>query len=218
MGFVIILNNSCKKDGDNGSNTVTDIDGNVYHTITVGTQVWMVENLKVTKYSNGDGIPNITDNTQWGNLITGAYCNNNNLTNANAYGRLYNEYAVNDSRNLAPTGWHVATAAEFDELITYLGGTNVGGGKMKEAGNSHWVNPNTGATNESSFTALPGGFRSNDGTFIDVGDIGIWWSSTEYIADNVWYYEMNYNDTYVHKVSSFKGGGFSVRCIRDNAI
>jgi uncharacterized protein (TIGR02145 family) len=140
------------------TNTVTDIDGNIYHTVTIGTQVWMVENLKTTKYRNGDPIPNVTGNA-WAALTTGAYCwyNNDAATYKATYGALYNWYAVADSRNIAPTGWHVPTDAEWTTLTTFLGGESVAGGKLKETGTNHWTSPNTGATNETGFTALPGG-------------------------------------------------------------
>src|SRR5665647_3709784 len=134
-GLLFPLLNNCKKeattDPDQTSGTVTDIDGNVYHTVTIGTQVWMVENLKTTKYRNGDPIPNVTDNIAWGALTTGAYCNYNNDTNNSiTYGRLYNWYAANN-RNIAPSGWHVPTVAEWTILITYVGGKSVGGDKLK---------------------------------------------------------------------------------------
>lgn len=220
IGAFLMLTTNCNKDDDNNnpssSGTVKDIDGNVYNTVTIGPQVWMVENLKTTKYRNGDPIPIVTDDIAWGNLTTGAQCNyNNDAATGNKYGKFYNWHAVNDSRNLAPAGWHVATAEEFDELTIYLGGGAVAGGKMKEIGTSHWAAPNAGATNESSFTALPVGFRANDGTSTYDRSVGIWWSSTEYIANNVFYYEMNCNDSYIRKVSSLKECGFSVRCVRD---
>lgn len=138
--------------------TVTDYDGNVYQTVLIGDQCWMMENLKVTHYRNGDPIPHVTDGVTWGNLTSGAYCNyNNDEGNVATYGRLYNWYAVDDSRNIAPAGWHVPSDAEWQTLVDYLGGDAVAGGKMKEAGTTHWASPNTGATNESGFTALPGG-------------------------------------------------------------
>ena len=142
---------------------VTDIDSNVYHAVTIGTQVWTTENLKVTHYRNGDQIPNITDDTQWSILTTGAYCNfNNDLNYVTSYGRLYNWYAVDDSRNIAPDGWHVPSHTEWQTLIDYLGGEDSAGVKMREIGQEHWhwVEGNqTIATNESGFLALPAGER-----------------------------------------------------------
>jgi uncharacterized protein (TIGR02145 family) len=197
--------------------TVTDIDGNVYYTVTIGTQVWMVENLKTTKYRNGEAIPNVTDATSWNNLTTGAYCNyDNNSGNSTTFGRLYNWYAVNDSRNIAPYGWHVPTDAECTTLTTYLGGESVAGGKLKEAGTSHWISPNTGATNETGFTALPGGYRYNYGAFYGIGYNGYWWSSTEDDTLNAWYRYMYYADGHVIRSNISKISGFSVRCVRDN--
>ena len=155
------------------SETVTDIDGNTYKTVKIGNQIWMAENLKVTHYRNGDIIPNVTNNFEWAYLSTGAWCvHDNDGSYANTYGYLYNWYAVNDIRNIAPEGWHVPTDEEWKELEMYLGmsqteaddtgyrGTNEGG-KLKEAGTTHWETPNTGATNETGFSALPGGCRSN---------------------------------------------------------
>ena len=170
---------SCSKKDDpfnqvNNQNaaTVTDIDGNVYHTVTIGTQTWMVENLKTTRYRNGEAIPNITDNASWAALITCAYCDYNNIpSNSITYGKLYNWYAVNDSRNIAPMGWHVSTDAEWTTLTTFLGGTSIAGGKLKENGTIHWNSPNVGATNETGFSALPGGYRLNSG-FYGAGDSG----------------------------------------------
>ena len=135
--------------------TFTDIDGNVYHAVVIGTQTWMVENLKTTKYSNGDPIP-----TAVTSLTPGAYCmyNNDAVTYKADYGALYNWYAVADSRNIAPAGWHVPTKTDWTTLTDYLGGESVASGKLKENGSSHWLTPNTGATNSSGFTALPGGF------------------------------------------------------------
>ncbi|MBA7544886.1 hypothetical protein ES705_37247 [subsurface metagenome] len=159
--------------------TVTDYEGNVYQTITIGSQEWMCENLKLTKYADGTAIPLVTNSTEWGNLTTPGYYwyNNDEPTYANTYGALYNWYTV-EKGNLCPTGWHVPTDAEWTTLTDYLGGASVAGGKLKETGTAHWSYPNTGATNESGFTALPGGGRSLNGTFGYVGSSGGWWSST----------------------------------------
>jgi uncharacterized protein (TIGR02145 family) len=198
---------------------VTDIDGNIYKTVKIGTQYWLDKNLCVTKYSNGDAIPNVTDNEIWGGLTTGAYCNyNNDSNNALTYGRLFNWYAVTDSRNIAPTGWHVPTDAEWTILTDYLGCLGVAGGKLKETGTAHWVNPNTGATNETGFSALPGGCRYYDiGTFWGDGEIGNWWSSTEYPTSNIWscYRYIDNGNSQVFGYSAYKATGFSVRCLRD---
>jgi uncharacterized protein (TIGR02145 family) len=164
---------------------ITDSEGNSYKTVTIGTQTWMAENLKVSKYSDGTTIPNVTDNTQWAQLTTGAawsYYNNDAANNAK-YGKLYNWYAVsktsNGNKNLCLTGWHVPTDTEWTVLTDYLGGTSVAGGKMKEVGTTNWQSPNTSATNTSLFTGLPGGRRGNGGDYGD-NSLGFWWSSTEF--------------------------------------
>jgi len=209
---------SCKKD-DIPQNPVRDIEGNVYKTVTIGKQVWMAENLKTTKYNNGTTIPNVTNATAWSELYTGALCNYNNTTNAdtiNTYGRLYNWYAVNTGK-LCPTGWHVPTDAEWTTLINYLGGENIAGGKLKEISITHWSGPNTGATNETGFTALPGGYRSNfSDDFNHIGYGGYWWSATtEYSTDFVWCREIFYYYNTVDRYYQNKKYGFSVRCLKD---
>ena len=196
--------------------TVTDIEGNVYHTVIIGTQEWMLENLKTTKYRDGTSIPNVTNNTSWSNLTTGAYCDYNNTpSNSATYGKLYNWYAATDAHNIAPTGWHVPTDAEWSTLITYLEGESVAGGKLKEIGTTHWISPNTGATNETGFTALPGGKRQYNRTFYGIGVIGCWWSATEYNATYAWYHGMGYGGSNAERNGDNKEVGFSVRCLRD---
>ncbi|MGC1391586.1 MAG: fibrobacter succinogenes major paralogous domain-containing protein [Bacteroidales bacterium] len=195
---------------------VTDIDGNVYNTVVINTQVWMVENLKTTRYRNGDPIQYISDSTQWNQyLTTGAYCiYRNNASNANAYGNLYNWYAVNDNRYIAPSGWHVPTDGDWTALTSFLGG-DTEGGKLKEAGTIHWASPNTGATNETGFTALPGGYRDDLGFFDWITDYLYLWSSSEAEATVAWYRFMDNNSGYVIKDVFDKTYGFSVRCIKD---
>ncbi len=154
-------------------------DGKTYTSLTIGTQQWMEKNLDVTTYRNGDLIPYVTDPAVWAGLTTGAWCYyNNDPSNNGTYGKLYNWYAVNDPRGLAPVGWHVPTDAEFTTLTTYLGGESVAGGKMKVTGTTTWVTPNTGATNTSGWAGLPGGYRTNDGAFANVGYNGTWWSAS----------------------------------------
>lgn len=222
MGFVLIFTNSCKKekkknDDNNKLITVTDIDSNVYHAINIGTQVWMKENLKVTHYRNGDPIANVSDNTEWSELTTGANCDyNNTLSNSITYGKLYNWYTVQDSRNIAPTGWHVPTDVEWTTLIDFLGSDMTAGDKLKETGTTHWQSLNTDVTNESDFTARPGGDRNYDGTFEYVGDFGNWWSSTELIPGSAWYRSMGSIGNGVDRSGGSKKYGFSVRCIKDN--
>ena len=195
--------------------TVTDIDGNSYPTVLIGNQFWMAENLKTTRFADGSVIPNVTDNDAWNQLSTPAWCNyNNSLANDLVYGKLYNWFTVSDPRNVCPSGWHAPTDAEWTILIDFLGGTNVAGGKMKTT--TSWSSPNTGATNESNFSGLPGGTRyPNLGTFDDVGYYGYWWSSTESNTYNAWYRLLNYNNGSATRTSYFKQVGFSVRCLRD---
>jgi len=197
--------------------TVTDSDGNAYNTVKIGDQVWMAENLKTTKYNDGmTAIPLVTDNTAWSNLTTGAYCwyNNDEATYGDTYGALYNWYTVNTG-NLCPTGWHVPSDADWTTLTTYLGGVSVAGGKLKETGTTHWTTPNTGATNEVGFTAFPGGYRFIDVSFLGIGDIGSWWSSTEYAPPHAWFRYLGYDDADVGGNYTNKKSGFSVRCLRD---
>jgi uncharacterized protein (TIGR02145 family) len=200
--------------------SITDAEGNSYKTVYIGTQQWMAENLKVSKYSDGTTIPNITDNTQWSNLTTGAWAYyNNDAANNTKYGKLYNWYAVspttNGNKNVCPTGWHVPTNAEWTILTDYLGGENVAGGKMKEVGSSSWSSPNTDATNTSLFSALPGGHRTSDGYYNFIGSLGYWWSSTESNAYYAWFRELNYYHGTAGRHDFNKEYGFSVRCLRD---
>ncbi|MDP3003129.1 MAG: fibrobacter succinogenes major paralogous domain-containing protein [Bacteroidales bacterium] len=197
--------------------TVTDIDGNVYNTVTIGTQVWMKENLKTIKYNDGTAIPLVTDGAAWVALSTPGYCwyNNDAATYKATFGALYNWYTVNTGK-LCPSGWHVPSDAELTTLTTYLGGEIVAGGKLKETGTTHWLSPNTGATNESGFTALPGSNRTEIGTFYSFGYNGNWWSSTVYSTTDAWYRNMNYSYSDVYRNYYPKIHGFSVRCLRDN--
>ena len=202
---------------------VKDIDNNKYDIITIGTQTWMAENLKTTRYNDGTLIPLITDNTPWGNASTNkspGYCwYNNESSNLISYGALYNWYAINTTtngnKNVCPTGWHVPTDGEWTTLTTYLGGETVAGGKMKEAGLAHWNTPNEGATNESGFAGLPGGLRNFFGTFDNIGFYGYWWSSSEFSTTNARYRYLGNNFGNVIKAYNNKGRGLSVRCLRD---
>jgi uncharacterized protein (TIGR02145 family) len=199
--------------------TITDIDGNIYRTIQIGNQIWTIENLKVTRYHNGDTIPNVTNATAWSKLTTGAFCIFDNDSSYSAvYGRLYNWYAVIDSRNIAPSGWHVPSDAEWDTLIAYLGGESIAGGKMKEAGTTKWASPNAGATNSSGFSALPGGYRYKDGRFSDMGNMGYsagFWSSTVWTGFVASPVNLYYDRFHVSRNGDYKGAGFSIRLVRD---
>ena len=196
---------------------VTDIDGNVYKTVSIGTQIWMAENLKTSKYRNGVSIPLVTTNASWAALSTGAYCwySNDAATNKATYGALYNWYAVNDIRNIAPAGWHVPTDADWTTLTDYLGNLSVDGGKMKEAGTNHWLSPNTGATNTSGFTGLPGGYRYTDGVFYYMGNYGEWWSATANDATTAWQRGLYYLNFSVSRDPYDKKYGYSVRLVKD---
>lgn len=202
---------------------VKDVDNNRYDVVTIGTQTWMAENLKTTRYNDGTVIPLISGNTAWATASTNGapgYCWYSNLSsNLILYGALYNWYSINSSsngnKNVCPTGWHVPTDSEWTTLSTFLGGTLVAGGKMKEAGLAHWISPNTSATNESGFAGLPGGYRYFDGAFNDIGLFGFWWSSTEFNSSLVWYRLLYYSDDDVSRFSSNKGSGLFVRCLRD---
>ena len=206
---------------------LSDVDGNTYKTVYIGTQQWMAENLKVSKYSDGSSIPNITDKIQWSNLTSGAWAYyNNDAANNVKYGKLYNWYAVspttNGNKNVCPTGWHVPTDEEWTVLTDYLGGINVAEGKMKEVGTSNWNSPNTGATNTSLFSALPGGYRNYVGNFNGIGADGYWSSSSLVINfnpsityDKVWLSHLgSANGVALSSIGS-KRTGLSVRCLRD---
>jgi uncharacterized protein (TIGR02145 family) len=184
--------------------TVTDIDGNVYHTITIGTQVWMLENFKATKYNDGTDIPAVVADTAPG------YCwyNNNAATYKTPYGALYNWVSVHSGK-LAPAGWHVPTDADWNVIQAYLGGSSVAGGAMKETGTTHW-NGSTGATNSSGFTALPGGIRDEYGHFSSLGDNGGYWS-----ADGTQHVYVYYGTAELGHTGDSWGCGFSVRCVRN---
>jgi len=201
-----------------GSNwrTASDITTH-YPTAGICCQKWMTKNLDVARYRNGDPIPKVTDNAAWAALTSGAYCyyNNDSATYAVTYGKLYNWYAVNDPRGLAPQGWHIPTDFEWTTLTNCLGGENVAGGAMKEIGLTHWNLPNTGATNISGFSGLPAGLRFSDGIFTEISNETAWWSSTETDPANAWssavtsYFALNI------KFNGLKYYGFSVRCIKD---
>jgi uncharacterized protein (TIGR02145 family) len=220
-GLILFLISSCEKNTGNSdinpSVPVTDIDGNVYKTVTIGTQVWMRENLRVTRYRNGDVIPNVYDGGQWVALTTGAYATYGNISNEPAtYGRLYNWYAVSDPRNIAPDGWHVPTEAEWTTLNNFLGVQSTGG-MMKEREYDHWEYPNKGATNSSGFTALPGGFRMNSGagSYEGLGNFACMWSSGVDPNYLPYGFLLTYFTTEMTHDKTPATYGMSVRCIKD---
>jgi uncharacterized protein (TIGR02145 family) len=192
-------------------------DGYTYSSIVfVNGQELMAENLRTTSYANGDPIPNLTNDTQWGSLNIGSWAHyNNDSQYENPYGKLYNWYAVNDSRNICPSGWHVPSDAEWTVIIDNLGGESVAGGKMKSIGTQYWVSPNTDATNVSGFSGLPGGIRISSGDFVSIGGNGLWWSSTTSNSGSAWYRYINYNFGIVYRNFSVVNSGFSIRCLKD---
>lgn len=208
--------------------TITDIDGNIYKTVNIGTKVWMAENLKTTKYSDGTEIPLVTNSSKWSALTDPGYCwyENDSYANRELYGALYNWYCIgktsNGGRNICPVGWHVPTDAEWTILTDYLGGEYVAGGKLKEAG-STWTLPNNGATNETGFTARPGGYCDSKGTFGGKGTSAAWWSSSDWrnwpgepitlaLARTIMF---NLTIIYREKFGVSMKTGYSVRCLKD---
>ena len=221
----------------NAAGSVTDVEGNTYALVQVGTQVWMAENLKTKHYSNGQKISDqqmtepvqyVTDNSQWGSMTTGAYCYyDNNPINESEWGPLYNFYAAIDSRNVCPLGFHVPSDAEWKTLEMSLGmsqaeadlnnlrGTDEGN-KMKETDTLHWDAPNAEATNSSGFTGIPGGARNYDGsTFDDLGISGAWWTTTAGGSLECWCHYLQHGTSQVGRVSTFRAAGLSIRCIKD---
>ena len=196
--------------------SVTDIDGNKYETVKIGTQCWMQTNLSVSKYRNGETIPEITNPVEWQHTKKGAFCYYENKTeNGTTYGKLYNWYAVNDPRGLAPEGYHIATLAEFETLVKVLGGEKPAGGKMKST--SGWDNPTSNSTtsNSSGFTALAGGYRTINGWPWNVGKNGYWWMSTEENPNLANSFYLWFDNSYVKFNKENKLNGFSVRCIKN---
>jgi uncharacterized protein (TIGR02145 family) len=197
-----------------------DGDGNHYPVTTIGTQMWMAENLKTTSYQNGDPIPNITEGPVWINLTTGGYCAyGNNSSNPSDYGYLYNWFAVDDTRDVCPAGWHVPQDSQWSVLTDHLGGQSVAGGKLKETGTAHWKSPNTGATNLYGFSAVGGGYRwHNSDAFSSINALGYWWSSTEggtNATSTAWIRRMHDHNIAVDRINYDKRYGFSVRCLKD---
>ncbi|MCK9203556.1 MAG: fibrobacter succinogenes major paralogous domain-containing protein [Bacteroidales bacterium] len=196
--------------------TVKDIDGNAYHPITIGKQVWLTENLRVTHFQNGEAIPEAKNKTEWKNLKSASRCNlDNDPSMAAVYGSLYNWYAVDDKRNICPKGWHVPSENEWSELTNFLGGEAIAGGKMKNQGHDRWAWPNSGATNESGFNAIPNGYRSNLGTFYPLDTYTFFWTSTGYSGDCALSKFLQNDYDGVTTIENDHAFGFSVRCIRD---
>lgn len=220
LGFILMIT-ACKKNalpGQQNDKSPTPVVSMAKN----GTQKWASANLSVTRYRNGDIIPEVQDPAAWAALTTGAWCwyNNDGATN-NVYGRLYNWYAVHDPRGLAPRNYHVPTDAEWDMFSASFGGDAVSGGSLKatgtvEAGNGLWYAPNTAATNISGFTGIPGGKRSFiDNSFVYNRYIGYYWSATEHSSSDAWNRQLNFNSGILDKLYSYKLDGMSVRCIKD---
>jgi uncharacterized protein (TIGR02145 family) len=198
--------------------TVTDADGNIYSTVTIGNQVWMGENLRATKFNNLDNIPLVLDSAQWGTQNAAAYCYYNNDTSyVTPYGNLYNWNTVIDIRNVCPTGYHIPTSAEWADLVNYLGGETVAGGKLKEIGFTHWLSPNTDADNSSGFTALPSGWRAyNNGVYENLQYMCYLWSSTAQTATDADIVLIGYDSPALYGSYTNKLTGLPIRCLQNS--
>jgi len=198
---------------------IEDVDGNSYSTKRIGSQIWMIENLRTSKYADGSPIQNVPNPVTWSSLNTGAFTwyLNDSISNDITFGKLYNWYAVDDPRGLCPTGWHVPTDGEWMILEEFLLGQNVAGGKMKVYG-QFWNPPNTGASNESGFTALPAGLRNENGAYGTYLDRGIWWSATK-VAEmspvSYSYYVTSSSASLVNSISYSQPAGLSIRCVKN---
>jgi uncharacterized protein (TIGR02145 family) len=222
IGYLFALVFSCTKESSTAVNTdpvsVKDFDGNIYKTIKICDQTWTQTNLNVTHYRNGDPIPEVTNPTQWVGLTTGAWCYyNNDPATGSIYGKLYNGYAVSDPRGLAPQGSHIPSYTELLNMVTCQGGESMAGGKLKETGITHWLNPNNAATNSSSFTALPGGYRCScsSAAFYNIGNQALLWSSTDINASTAWSLSLGYDSGNSTIAGNDKRKGFSIRFIKD---
>ena len=209
MGFAV----RCVKDIN--CEPLIDIDGNSYPTVQIGNQIWMKENLRVSKYRNGDEIPNIVENEEWERLKTGACCNyENNIENDTNYGKLYSWYAVDDKRDLAPEGWHIPSDLEWQTLIDYLGGEEIAGGILKT--DYFWHDSILNVTDDYEFSAMPGGGRNGNGSFDSSGIMGFWWGRNEFDSVNSWYIYLENKTNSVSSLFCDKKVGASIRCIKDN--
>jgi uncharacterized protein (TIGR02145 family) len=216
-GILVISLNNCSKD-DSDSPDVTDIDGNGYHSVVIGTQTWLKENLKVTKYNNGDLIgtttpANLDISDEESPKYQWAYSGIE--SNVTAYGRLYTYYAITDSRGVCPTGWHVPDNAEWETLIDYAGGASVAGIKLKEKGTAHWYLASSSVTNETGFTALPGGLRLKEGTWMEINKYAVFWSNEEFSDPAANTVLLTSFSNGVNTSPDYKADGHSVRCIMD---
>jgi uncharacterized protein (TIGR02145 family) len=198
-----------------GLTKIKDIDGNEYRILSYGEFDWMIDNLKTKHFNNGDEINTCREFLLFDEKGPFQWACNGNETNVATYGRLYTWYAVTDSRNLCPAGWHVPFDLEWTIFVNLLGGESIAGGKLKETGTAHWRNPNTGATNEAGFTALPGGELNNNGNYLNFRRIFKCWSSSEGSASDALFWGIEYQDSTIYRDVLVKNSGLSVRCIRD---
>jgi len=216
LTILIILIFGCKKEGEKPPDPVTDIEGNTYNTVRIGLQIWMAENLKTTKFNDGTPIEPVADSITWRNLITPGYCmyNKNDTAFKRTYGLLYNGYTA-DSGKVCPTGWHLPEIEEWEKLSDFLADSINTGGKLKEAGTSHWKTPNIGATNSTGFTALPAGIRYFEGSFTAIFYYTAYWSATYSGTNDEGYSSLYYGDAKVKIGYVSKKHGFSIRCVKD---
>jgi uncharacterized protein (TIGR02145 family) len=216
IAALIIISVSCKKDPETPPEPVFDIDGNVYKTVKIGTQVWMAENLKTTRFNDGTNITQVTDSVAWRNLITPAYClyNKNDTVYKRIYGILYNGFTI-DSGKLCPTGWHVPDNEDWQLLKAFITDSLSVGGKLKESGTAHWKTPNKGANNNSGFSALPAGVRYFEGSYTAIHTFTGFWSASYSSPGDYWYLSLYYGDAKAPMNSVSKKYGLSIRCLKD---
>ena len=221
-GIFLIFLVSCKKDTSNiFPNTMTDYDGNVYHTIQIGTQTWMVENLITTHYRNGDSIANVQDSVQWGNQSNGAYCfYADSIYNKINYGLLYNWYAASDT-GIAPKGFHVAADSDWNKLIAYLGGDSIAGSKMRDLDTTFWYSPNIAYNDTAGFAALPCGYRAFDTAVVNAFQYyglnykGYWWSTTSLSNGYASAWHISGDSLGIYHDSLDYRFGLGVRCVKN---
>ncbi|MFM7016845.1 MAG: fibrobacter succinogenes major paralogous domain-containing protein [Bacteroidota bacterium] len=196
--------------------TFTDIDGNVYHAVKIGTQTWMQENLKTTRFKNGSYLKSNLSDTAWQVNVTGACADyNNDPPISTVFGKLYNWYAVTNPLGLCPSGWHSPSDAEWTTLINYLGGDSIAGAKLKEVGLSHWSSPNVGATDSVGFKGLPGGYRLSLGGYFNIYALGFWWSATQDSLTGAYLRTLSATNERIDRYNYKETYGFSVKCIKD---
>ena len=219
--LTIIFISSCDKEDISKmiqeDEPVIDIDENTYKTVKIGEQIWMAENLRVTRFNDGTEIPQLIDVDDWKNSNLMGYCwYNNDKTYSDSYGAIYNGRTIKSDK-LCPTGWHIPTLEEWQTLIDYAGGDSIAGLSLKEQGNEHWTTFNKNVNNKYGFTALPGGYRDIYGEFKGINHLGIWWTSTnEDSTPLLWFISISRYFENVDKASFGQvSDGYSVRCVKD---